>query len=104
MPTKELLKELSIKISELDFWKTEYRKKAWRNARSEMPYQDWIKCNDDPCWEMGLRIIGRSALWDPIQFLDWVNENKLKNKPKMNRDKNLLLFVQRNSSQMKESK
>jgi len=84
LPTRELLKELSIKISTLDFWKTQWRKSG----------------ND--CWEMGLRIIGKTAYWDPIIFLDWVNTNKLKNKPKDLRDPNLVLFVSRNSTEVKE--
>ena len=81
LPTKELLKELSIKISTLDFWKTQWRKKG----------------ND--CWDMGLRIIGKTAYWDPILFLDWINKYKLNNKPIDQRDKNLVLFVARNSSE-----
>ena len=85
LTTKALLKELSISISTLDFWKTQWRKKG----------------ND--CWDMGLRLIGKKAYWDPIMFLDWIVENKLKNLPKDKRDKNLILFVSRNSSE-KEKK
>ncbi|WP_440692840.1 hypothetical protein [Candidatus Pelagibacter sp. HIMB1695] len=85
LTTKVLLKELSISISTLDFWKTQWRKKG----------------ND--CWDMGLRLIGKKAYWDPIMFLDWIVENKLKNLPKDKRDKNLILFVSRNSSE-KEKK
>lgn len=81
LPTRELLKELSIKISTLDFWKTQWRKKG------------------NECWDMGLRIIGKTAYWDPILFLDWINKYKLKNKPIDQRDKNLVLFVARNSSE-----
>jgi len=80
LTTKELLKELSISISTLDFWKTQWRKKG----------------ND--CWDMGLRLIGKKAYWCPITFLNWINKNKLKNIPKDLRDKNLVLFVSRNSS------
>ena len=47
---------------------------------------------------MGLRLIGNTALWDPIMFLDWLSKNKLKNKPKVERDLNLIAFVQRNTS------
>ena len=83
LSTKELLEELSIPISQLDFWKTQWRKKG----------------ND--CWDMGLRLIGNKALWDPTMFLDWVSKYKLKNLPKDKRDKNLLLFVSRNSSERK---
>ena len=51
---------------------------------------------------MGLRIIGRRAFWDPIIFLDWLNNNKLKNKPKDKRDINLVAFVSRNSLEKME--
>ena len=78
--TKELLKELSISISKLNYWKTQWRK------------------NGNDCWDMGLRLIGNTALWDPILFLDWLSKNKLKNKPKVERDLNLIAFVQRNTS------
>ena len=79
--TEHLLKELQITISNLNYWKTQWRKVG----------------KDD--WDMGLRIIGRRALWDPIVFLDWVNNNKLKNKPGDKRDINLIAFVSRNSSE-----
>ena len=82
--TGELIKELSIPVSQLDFWKTQWRKKG----------------ND--CWDMGLRLIGNKALWDPIVFLEWIFENKLKNKPKdfMERaeNKKLIAFIKRNAS------
>tara|TARA_R100000458_G_C8266499_1_gene241504 strand:+ start:521 stop:808 length:288 start_codon:yes stop_codon:yes gene_type:complete len=83
--TEELLKQLKITISNLNYWKTEWRKKG----KSD--------------WDMGLRIIGRRALWDPIMFLDWLSKNKLKNKPKDQRDWNLLAFVSRNSSEKSKS-
>jgi len=82
--TEQLLKELNITISNLNYWKTQWRKAG----------------NDD--WDMGLRIIGRRALWDPILFLDWLYTNKVKNKSKDQRDINLVAFVSRNSSK-KES-
>ena len=82
--TKKLLEELDLPISTLDFWKTQWRKKG----------------ND--CWDMGMRLIGNKALWDPIEFLIWVFENKLKNKPKdlMERaeNKKLIAFIKRNTS------
>jgi hypothetical protein len=81
--TETLLHELQITISNLNYWKTQWRKSG----------------NDD--WDMGLRIIGRRALWDPILFLDWLNKNQLKNKPKDQRDVNLIAFVSRNSSTKK---
>ena len=83
--TQRLLKETSITISNLNFWKTEWRRSG----------------NDD--WNMGLRIIGRRAYWDPIIFLDWLSNNKLKNKPKDERDINLIAFVSRNSLEEKTS-
>jgi hypothetical protein len=82
--TQKLLEELDLPISTLNFWKTQWRKKG----------------ND--CWEMGLRLIGNKALWDPIVFLNWIFENKLKNKPKdlMERaeNKKLIAFIKRNAS------
>ena len=50
--TTRILKELDLPVSQLDFWKTQWRKKG----------------ND--CWDMGLRLIGNKALWDPIVFLN----------------------------------
>ena len=79
--TEDLLEELQITISNLNYWKTQWRKVG----------------NDD--WDMGLRIIGRRALWDPIVFLDWLNKHQLKNKPRDQRDVNLIAFVSRNSSE-----
>jgi hypothetical protein len=82
--TAKLLRELSIPISQLDFWKTQWRKKG----------------ND--CWNMGMIIIGNKALWDPIVFLNWVFENKCKNKPKdlmeQEDNKKLVAFIVRNTS------
>ena len=59
--TTRILEELDLPISTLNFWKTQWRKKG----------------ND--CWDMGMRLIGNKALWDPILFLEWIFENKLKN-------------------------
>ena len=82
--TTRILEELDLPISTLNFWKTQWRKKG----------------ND--CWDMGMRLIGNKALWDPILFLEWIFENKLKNKPKdlMERSENkkLIAFVRRNAS------
>ena len=64
--TRELLKELSISVSKLDYWKT-----------------NWRKAGND-CWDMGLRLIGNTALWDPIVFLDWLSKHKLKTYRKIN--------------------
>ena len=82
--TYEILRELDLPVSTLNFWKTQWRKKG----------------ND--CWDMGMRLIGNKALWDPIVFLEWIFENKLKNKPKdlMERaeNKKLIAFIKRNAS------
>ena len=82
--TTRILKELDLPVSQLDFWKTQWRKKG----------------ND--CWDMGLRLIGNKALWDPIVFLNWIFENKLKNKPKdlMERaeNKKLIAIIKRKAS------
>ena len=82
--TQKLLKELDISISTLNFWKTQWRKRGL------------------DCWDMGLRLIGNKALWDPRIFLEWIFENKLKNKPKdlMERaeNKKLIAFIKRNAS------
>ena len=82
--TNQLLKELNITLACLDFWKTQWRKKG------------------KDCWDMGMRLIGRKALWDPIVFLNWVYLNKLNNKPKdlMERaeNKKLIAFIKRNAS------
>tara|TARA_Y100001963_G_scaffold141996_1_gene210946 strand:+ start:473 stop:775 length:303 start_codon:yes stop_codon:yes gene_type:complete len=85
LTTKELLKELSISVSKLDYWKTQWRKAGF------------------DCWDMGLRLVGNSALWDPIVFLDWLSKHKLKNLPIEQRDQNLVLFVHRNSSEKKQN-
>jgi len=82
--TNQLLKELNITLACLDFWKTQWRKKG------------------KDCSDMGMRLIGRKALWDPIVFLNWVYLNKLNNKPKdlMERaeNKKLIAFIKRNAS------
>tara|TARA_B100000780_G_C21084833_1_gene437011 strand:- start:913 stop:1254 length:342 start_codon:yes stop_codon:yes gene_type:complete len=98
LTTENLLKELQISISELDFWKTQWRKLHHKQSGSALPYLDWKKVSDDPCWNMGLRLIGKKALYDPIIFLEWLNNNKLKNKPREQRDLHLVAFVNRNSS------
>ena len=102
--TETLLRELALPVSQLDYWKTELRKKCYEtyeNFGGKESYKTWIKTND-PCWKMGLRIIGNKALWDPRMFLDWIFENKLKNKPKdlMERaeNKKLIAFIKRNAS------
>ena len=83
LTTRELLKELSISVSKLDYWKAE-----WRKQKKD-------------CWDMGLRLVGNKALWDPIVFLDWISKHKLKNLPKDLRKPNIVAFVSRNSSEKK---
>ena len=99
--TGKLLKELDLPVSTLNFWKTELRGREYKKSGTVVPYKDWLK-NNDPCWDMGLRLIGNKALWDPRVFLEWIFENKLKNKPKdlMERAENqkLIAFIKRNAS------
>ena len=99
--TDKLLKELALPVSTLNFWKTELRAREYKKSGKIVPYKDWIK-NNDPCWRMGLRLIGNKALWDPRVFLEWIFENKIKNKPKdlMERaeNKKLIAFIKRNAS------
>ena len=103
LTTDELLKELQITISNLNYWKTQLRELHYKKSKSLKPYKEWVQIND-PCWDMGLRLIGKRALYDPILFLNWISEHKLKNKPIVDRDKNLVLFVQRNTSQRKKAR
>ena len=82
--TKELITQLGLSLGWLDLQKTKWRKRGF------------------DCWDMGLRLIGNKALWDPRKFLEWSFENKLKNKPKdlMERaeNKKLIAFIKRNAS------
>ena len=80
--TSTLLKALDIPNSTLDFWKFEWRKKG------------------NSCYAMGLRLIANKAYWDPIQFVSWMAQFKLTNKPtdqmqRIEQDK-LITFVTRN--------
>ena len=81
--TTELLAEIGLSLGWLDLHKSKWRKKG----------------ND--CWDMGLRLVGNKALWDPIVFLDWISKYKLKNLPKDLRKPNIVAFVSRNSSEKK---
>tara|TARA_R100000935_G_scaffold55769_1_gene86173 strand:+ start:1194 stop:1520 length:327 start_codon:yes stop_codon:yes gene_type:complete len=85
--TSYLLDKLSISVSTLNYWKTL-----------------WIK-NGGMHWDMGMRMIGKNAFWDPIVFCNWIVNNKLKNKPtqpeqKLDHDK-MILFVKRNVEEQK---
>ena len=83
LTTKELLKELSISVSKLDYWKTQWRKAGF------------------DCWDMGLRLIGTKAFWDPIVFSEWLFEYQCKNKPtnltERSDNKKLIAFITRNT-------
>ena len=86
--TAELLKGLSIPLATLNYWKTQWKKRG----------------NDT--YEMGLRLIGNKAYWDPIQFVNWIFQFKLKNKPttpeqELDQTK-LIAFVSRNVEIKKE--
>ena len=80
--TAELLKGLSIPLATLNFWKTQWKQKG----------------NDT--YDMGLRLIGNKAYWDPIQFVNWIVHFKLKNKPtqpeQIEDQKKLIAFITRN--------
>ena len=81
--SKELMADIGLSISWLDLKKSNWRKKG----------------ND--CWDMGLRIIGTKAFWDPIVFTKWLFEYECKNKPTNNTEqlenKALITFVKRNT-------
>ena len=80
--TGELVDKLSIPISTLDYWKFQWKEKG----------------NDT--YDMGLRLIGNKAYWDPVQFVNWVAQFKLTNKPTTPDqeldEKKLIAFVSRN--------
>ena len=80
--TGELVDKLSIPISTLDYWKFQWKKKG----------------NDT--YDMGLRLIGNKAYWDPVQFVNWIAQFKLTNKPTTPDqeldEKKLIAFVSRN--------
>jgi len=61
--TQELLKKLSIPEGTLDFWKAK-----------------WTKDGNDT-YDMGLRLFGNKAYWDPIVFTQWLSVFRLTNKP-----------------------
>ena len=58
--------DIGLSISWLDLKKSNWRKKGF------------------DCWDMGLRIIGTKAFWDPIVFTKWLFEYECKNKPTNN--------------------
>ena len=81
--TKELVEDIGLSLSWLDLQKTKWRKKG----------------KDD--WDMGLRLIGTKAFWDPVIFTKWLFEHKCKNKPTNNTEqletKALITFVRKNT-------
>ena len=91
--TSELLAKLPIGKSTLDFWKTQWRNNKFENQTSTN------------CYDMGLRLIGNKAFWDPIQFVNWVAKYKLTNKPTSTEQEldqtKLIAFVSRNVETMK---
>ena len=86
--TGELVDKLSIPISTLDYWKFQWKKKG----------------NDT--YDMGLRLIGNKAYWEPVQFVNWIAQFKLTNKPTTPDqeldEKKLIAFVSRNAEIKKE--
>jgi len=92
--TAVLLKALAIPLATLNFWKTQWRQNKLKNQTSQH------------CYDMGLRLIGNKAYWDPIQFVNWIVQFKLKNKPTSPEqeldEKKLIAFVSRNVEIKKE--
>ena len=80
--TYALLKNLSVPEGTLDYWKWKWKK------------------DGNNTYDMGLRVIGNKAYWDPIVFSNWVAQNKLKNKPttpeQILDEKTLMMFVKKN--------
>ena len=92
--TDEILRELDLPVSTLNFWKTQWRQNKFKNQTSTN------------CYDMGLRLIGNKAYWDPVQFVNWVAQFKLTNKPttpdqELDQQK-LIAFVSRNVEIKKE--
>ena len=83
LSTRELLEELGLSLGWLDLQKTKWRKKGF------------------DCWDMGLRIIGTKAFWDPITFTKWLFEYQCKNKPtnlmESEDNKKLIAFITKNA-------
>jgi len=88
--TSTLLNKMDLPVSTLDFWKSEWRKKG------------------NSCYAMGLRLIGNKAYWEPVQFVNWLSQYKLTNKPtdKMQRleQQKLVAFVINNVEKKETSK
>ena len=80
--TYELLRTLSIPEGTLDYWKWKWKK------------------DGNNTYDMGLRKVGNKALWDPVQFVNWIFQFKLKNKPtqpeQIQDQQKLIAFITRN--------
>jgi len=80
--TTEIAEKLSIPEGTIDYWKYKWKK------------------DGHDTYEMGLRLIGNKAYFDPIQFVNWIAQNKLTNKPTQPEQKadqtKLIAFVTRN--------
>ena len=79
--TSELLRATSIPRSTLEYWKFEWRKKGKKT------------------YDMGLRLIGNKAYWEPVQFVNWMSQFILINKPttpeqKLDQSK-AIMFIQK---------
>ena len=81
--TTELLTEIGLSLGWLDLHKSKWRKKG----------------ND--CWDMGLRLIGKKAFWDPIIFSEWLFNHQITNKPKYVTEREeqtkMIAFIKRNT-------
>ena len=82
LTTVGLLELLPIPDGTLDYWKWKWKKDGHNT------------------YDMGLRLIGKRAFWDPIVFCNWVAQNKLKNKPtnpeQILDEEKLIMFVKEN--------
>tara|TARA_R110000824_G_scaffold5631_1_gene25897 strand:- start:1144 stop:1449 length:306 start_codon:yes stop_codon:yes gene_type:complete len=87
--TSKLLKKMDLPESTLDFWKAKWRE------------------DGNSCYSMGLRLIANKAYWCPIQFVNWMAQYKLTNKPtdKMQRleQQKLVAFVINNVEKKKRA-
>ena len=101
--TEELITQLGLSLGWLDLQKSKWRDRKYKEFLTQGgagTYKDFKK-NNDPCWDMGLRLIGTKAFWDPIAFTKWLFEYQCKNKPTnlMEREDNkkLIAFITRNT-------
>ena len=68
--------------------------------KSEGEKSKWRKKGND-CWDMGLRLIGKKAFWDPIIFSEWLFNHQITNKPKYVTEREeqtkMIAFIKRNT-------